>query len=87
MRNLFIFYSEKFRKKTWEPEIPAAARLTNDEVSLFVTNLAPVIFTAMFSKTGSSDSAVALQNLASLRPELAIPPLLEKSVTLFKAMV
>lgn len=32
----------------------------------------------MHSKTGSTDAAYALQNLALLTPELAIPPVLEK---------
>ncbi|KAK7918864.1 hypothetical protein WMY93_010148 [Mugilogobius chulae] len=33
----------------------------------------------MFSKTGSTDAAYALQNLALLTPELIIPPVLEKT--------
>lgn len=59
-----------------------AARLTDDDITRFVKSISPVVFTAMFSKIGSTDSAAALHNLASLRPELVIPPLLEKSVSL-----
>lgn len=34
------------------------------------------------SKTGCTDAAYALQNLALLTPQLAIPPVLEKCVFL-----
>ena len=44
-----------------------------------------VVFMAMFSKVGSHDSAVAIDQLAQLRPERIIPPLLEKSVCVFNS--
>lgn len=36
------------------------------------------------SKTGCTDAAYALQNLALLTPELAIPPVLEKYVFVYE---
>ena len=65
-------------KKTWVPEVPKTHRLSDDDITLFVKNMKPVVFLAMFSKLGSHDSAVALGQLAVLRPELVIPSLLEK---------
>ncbi|KAF3853760.1 hypothetical protein F7725_014448 [Dissostichus mawsoni] len=44
----------------------------------FTRSLTGAALLAMFSKTGSADAAFALQNLALLTPELAIPPVLEK---------
>nr|UCK81620.1 proteasome activator complex subunit 4 [Arenicola marina] len=66
-------------KKTWEPAVPESRHLTDAEVTTFVLSMKPVVFLAMFCKIGSHDSAAAIQHLAALRPEIIIPPLLDKT--------
>lgn len=75
-----IGYRER-HEKSWEPPVPESARLTNDEITAFVNSMTPVISLAMFSKTGTAESAAAIQSLAALRPEIVIPPILEKYAT------
>lgn len=43
---------------------------------MFLAHLLPLL--VMCSKSGSSDAAFALQNLALLTPELAVPPVLDR---------
>lgn len=65
-------------KESWELKVPESHRLTEEDITLFVDSVKPVVFLAMFSKFGSHDSAVALDKLAVLRPERVIPAILEK---------
>ena len=68
---------ERYRKPTWMKEIPESHKLTDAEITKFVEGMKGTVFTSMFSKYGSQDSAVALRHLSTLRPELIVPPLLE----------
>lgn len=72
------FSRERYKKPSWETPILETHKLTDAEISTFVASMKPVVFTAMFSKYGSHDSAVALRHLANMRPELIVPTLLEK---------
>lgn len=58
--------------------IPDSHKLTDMHVTQFVESMKSTVFTSMFGKFGSQDSAVALRHLSTLRPELIVPPLLEK---------
>ncbi|KAG8177101.1 hypothetical protein JTE90_015245 [Oedothorax gibbosus] len=71
-------HRERYKESNWLTSIPEHAKLTDQEVTEFVKSVVPVALLSMFSKRGSQDSAVALQNLGTLRPELVIPPLLDR---------
>lgn len=64
--------------KTWETPIPASHKLTEDDITAFVQCIKPCVMLAMFSKNGCYDAAMALKNLAILRPELTVPTVLER---------
>uniref|UniRef100_A0A673CDK3 Proteasome activator subunit 4a n=1 Tax=Sphaeramia orbicularis TaxID=375764 RepID=A0A673CDK3_9TELE len=72
-------HRERYRKPTWLTPIPDSHKLTEDDITAFVESMMQPVLLAMFSKTGSLDAAQALQNLALMRPELVIPPVLEKT--------
>uniref|UniRef100_A0A667ZGH3 Proteasome activator subunit 4 n=1 Tax=Myripristis murdjan TaxID=586833 RepID=A0A667ZGH3_9TELE len=72
-------HRERYRKPTWLTPIPDSHKLTEQDVTDFVQSMMQPVLLAMFSKTGSLDAAQALQNLALMRPELVIPPVLEKT--------
>ncbi|KAI4905889.1 hypothetical protein NFI96_014094 [Prochilodus magdalenae] len=72
-------HRERYRKPTWLPQVPESHRLSDQDITDFVSSMKQPVLLAMFSKTGSLDAARALQNLALLRPELVIPPVLEKT--------
>ncbi|CAK6951662.1 proteasome activator complex subunit 4A isoform X1 [Scomber scombrus] len=72
-------HRERYRKPTWLTPIPDSHKLTEDDITDFVESMMQPVLLAMFSKTGSLDAAQALQNLALMRPELVIPPVLEKT--------
>lgn len=59
-------------------EIPAHKLLTDDDITRFVLSMQPVIMQAMFSRFALNDTVKALQSLALLRPEIIIPPLIER---------
>ena len=83
---IFISFSGKDTKRHGYLQFLNHTRLKDPEITDFVDSMKIVVFMAMFSKVGSHDSAVAIDQLAQLRPERIIPPLLEKSVCVFKQL-
>ena len=73
-------FRERHPDEHWEYPIPDSYKLTKEEITKFVLSMKPIVFLAMFSKVGSHDSAIAMDQLAQLRPEIIIPPLLEQYV-------
>ncbi|XP_054654643.1 proteasome activator complex subunit 4A [Dunckerocampus dactyliophorus] len=72
-------HRERYRKPSWLTPIPDTHKLTEEDITNFVASMMQPVLLAMFSKTGSLDAAQALQNLALMRPELVIPPVLERT--------
>ncbi|XP_047183780.1 proteasome activator complex subunit 4B-like isoform X2 [Scophthalmus maximus] len=72
-------HRERHGDPNWITVVPECQRLTDADLQEFTRSLIGAALLAMFSKTGSTDAAFALQNLALLTPELVIPPVLEKT--------
>ncbi|KAM9831639.1 proteasome activator complex subunit 4B-like [Neosynchiropus ocellatus] len=72
-------HRERHADVSWITLVPKCQRLTDADLQEFTHSLTGAVLLAMFSKNGSTDAAYALQNLALLTPELAIPPVLEKT--------
>lgn len=68
-------HRERYKKPL---SVPDSHKLTEEDITNFVESMMQPVLLAMFSKTGSLDAAQALQNLALMRPELVIPPVLER---------
>jgi len=75
-----VYCHRERQLKTWVPPVPLHSQLTDDDITEFVRTTSAVASLAVFNKSGSQDSAVALQSLAMLRPEIIIPPLLDMYV-------
>lgn len=71
-------HRERYKKMSWLNPVPDSHKLTDQDITEFVECIIQPVLLAMFSKTGSLEAAQALQNLALMRPELVIPPVLEK---------
>ena len=71
-------HRERYKKPSWLTPVPDSHKLTDQDVTDFVQCIIQPVLLAMFSKTGSLEAAQALQNLALMRPELVIPPVLER---------
>ncbi len=69
------------RKITWGSVVPEAKKLTDDDVTRFVKCVQPIVLHIMYSKTGLGEAGHILQHLATLRPEIVIPPVLERLFT------
>ncbi|XP_054706567.1 LOW QUALITY PROTEIN: proteasome activator complex subunit 4-like [Uloborus diversus] len=78
---------ERYTKKVNFNEIPEEAKLTNEDITEFVKSIVPAALLSMFSKRGCLDSATALQNLGALRPEIVIPPLLERLYSSLETLI
>ncbi|CAG9565396.1 unnamed protein product [Danaus chrysippus] len=78
----FIFRVRREREtqlnKTWENSTPEHYKLRDEDITEFVKIVLEPTFQAVYSRSGSLDISIALQNLATLRPAIVIPPLLEK---------
>ncbi|XP_078505604.1 proteasome activator complex subunit 4 isoform X2 [Lissotriton helveticus] len=72
-------HRERYKKVSWLSPVPDSHKLTDQDVTDFVKSIIQPVLLAMFSKIGSLEAAQALQNLALMRPELVIPPVLEKT--------
>ncbi|XP_072167902.1 proteasome activator complex subunit 4-like [Diadema setosum] len=70
---------ERYKKPSWQHPIPDSHKLTDEDITAFVDTIKAPVFLAMYSKMGHRDAASALHNLALLRPELVVPPLMEKT--------
>ncbi|KAG7204017.1 hypothetical protein KM043_001879 [Ampulex compressa] len=69
---------ERYKKPSWETRTPDNYKLTDDDIDAFVKAMAPVVMTAMFNKARLQDVSEALQCLASMRPNLVIPDILDR---------
>ena len=58
--------------------IPDSHRLSDDDLTAFTRSITPILLVAMFSKLGPQEAKNTFQQLAPLRPEIVIPPLLQR---------
>ncbi|XP_045502357.1 proteasome activator complex subunit 4-like [Colias croceus] len=73
--------SEKKYLESWENKTPDAYKLREEDITEFVQLVLEPTYQAVYTRSGILDVSVALQNLATLRPAIVIPPLLEKLKT------
>ncbi len=78
---------ERYKKPTWKHSIPDSHKLSEGDITSFVECLKPAVFLSMYSKMGSMDAAIALQQMAQVRPELVLPQLLEKTYTALDTLI
>ncbi|XP_043255483.1 proteasome activator complex subunit 4A-like isoform X1 [Colletes gigas] len=71
-------HKERHAKQTWETPVPDEYKLTDSDIDAFVKSMMPITMTAMFSKLCVNSASRALQHLASIRPSLVIPDVLER---------
>ncbi|XP_075982496.1 proteasome activator complex subunit 4-like isoform X2 [Anticarsia gemmatalis] len=69
---------EKRFTESWENQTPEPYRLRDEDITEFVHIVLEPTLQAVYSRSGSLDISVALQNLATLRPAIVVPPLLER---------
>ncbi|KYQ53699.1 Proteasome activator complex subunit 4 [Trachymyrmex zeteki] len=77
---------ERYTKPTWETPIPDNYKLTDSDIDSFVKSILPVAMTAMFNKVCVNDACQALQHLATMRPNLVIPDMLERMHSTFDSL-
>lgn len=80
-------HRERYKKMRWERQVPVGYHMTDRTITRFVTALTPVINLAIFSRHGSMDAAQALQHLSAIRPEIVVPPLLDKLYTSLQTVI
>ena len=75
---MFVYrlHLERYNEK-WESKTPVDKRLTDDEVEHFIKSLLPVVFHILYNPYEDERKAI-FNNLATIRPDLIIPPLLER---------
>lgn len=79
-------FRERYAKPTWETPIPDNCKLTDSDVDAFVKSILPVAMTAMFNKFCINDACQAFQYLATMRPSLVIPDMLERMQSTFDSL-
>lgn len=72
---------EKRFEKQWENQTPAALKLRDEDITEFVNIVLEPTLQAVYSRSGAIDISGALHNLATLRPALVVPPLVERLQT------
>lgn len=78
---LFAFFSrERKANSIWCFVPPESNRLTEQDITDFVNCVKECAFIAIFTKTQLKEAAKACQYLSMLRPELIVPPIVEKFV-------
>lgn len=69
---------EKKLQESWENKTPEHYKLRDEDITEFVQIVLEPTLQAVYSRMGSLDISVALQNLATLRPAIVVPPLIER---------
>ncbi|CAH0400452.1 unnamed protein product [Chilo suppressalis] len=69
---------EKRFKESWENQTPDHYKLRDEDITEFVKIVLEPTLQAVYSRSGALDISIALQNLATLRPVIVVPPLLER---------
>ncbi|CAB3245980.1 unnamed protein product [Arctia plantaginis] len=69
---------EKRFSESWENQVPEQYRLRDEDITEFINIVLEPTLQAVYSRSGSLDISNALHNLATLRPAIVIPPLLER---------
>ncbi|XP_013170818.1 PREDICTED: proteasome activator complex subunit 4-like isoform X2 [Papilio xuthus] len=71
---------ERIKKylESWENKTPPELKLREEDITEFVKIMLEPTLQAVYSRSGSLDVSIALQNLASMRPAIVIPPLLDR---------
>jgi len=69
---------ERYKKPSWGLVPPKELTLSDTDITNFVQSVQPVVFHAMWSRWGFLDAGATLSCLATLRPELILPTLVER---------
>ena len=73
---VYRIHAERHNQK-WETKTPVDKRLTDDDVEHFIKSLIPVTFHMLFNPFDEERRNV-FNILSTIRPDLIIPPLLER---------
>lgn len=79
---MYYIYRERFKEPYWNMKTPENKKLKDEDVNRFVVSVQSISMLAMFSPTMFIDFTKVFRELATLRPDLVVPPLLEKLVCL-----
>ena len=71
-------HKERYKKPSWGYIPSKECTLSDTDITEFVSSLQPIVFHAMWSRWGFLDAGAALADLATLRPELILPTLVER---------
>ena len=71
-------HREKYKRPRWGFVPAKENRVSNADMTEFVTSLKPIVLHAMWSRWGFLDAGSCLADLATLRPELILPTLIER---------
>lgn len=71
-------HRERYKEKSWGPEVPETHRLTEGDIDRFVEIMTPVVGHVVYSRQATSDVSSGLQHLATLRPAQVVPLVLDK---------
>lgn len=71
-------YVERHKKNTWQYSMVDNYKLTEEQIDRFVNIMKPSIDLAIFSRLGYQNVSSAVQYLATLRPNIICPIVLEK---------
>eukprot|EP00118_Oscarella_pearsei_P016564 m.158850 g.158850 ORF g.158850 m.158850 type:complete len:1318 (+) comp38755_c1_seq1:297-4250(+) len=81
LSNKFVdrLHVERKELPSWHQVIPEKAKLTEEDTDAFVNAMKSCVMLSLFNKSTSLNATFALKSLASLRPSLVLPPLLERT--------
>lgn len=91
MSCFFVFvycnYSERTKDLKWQAPIPKEKCLTEDDITAFVESMCPIVNQVLIGHLASLTSAFrrVLFCLAWLRPNIIIPPILERYFSISKS--
>eukprot|EP00092_Neocalanus_flemingeri_P031411 GFUD01034116.1.p1 GENE.GFUD01034116.1~~GFUD01034116.1.p1 ORF type:complete len:1998 (+),score=527.07 GFUD01034116.1:71-6064(+) len=80
LSDIFIkrVHRERHKKHSWGFVPPSEHILSDSDITQFVNSVKPIVYHAMWSRWGFLDAGATLACLATLRPELILPTLVER---------
>eukprot|EP00794_Sanderia_malayensis_P017775 gene17775-19551_t len=80
-------HRERYRKQLWLSKIPESAKLSDAEVEELVEIIKPVAMLSIFCKSGVSEAASVVQNLALIRPDMILPVLVNRTFSALESIL
>ena len=76
--NVIVSRERHAKKHWWRATKDESSQLTDEDIDRFVQSLLPLLLTCMYANRYFGPAAITFRELAALRPDMVIPPVIDR---------